>query len=54
MEIDNPVSEIELGAILEETNHDIDNLFDNSPSPQALFPSQDATTPHTTQTQQIL
>ena len=54
MEIDNPVSEIELAAIPKETNPDIDNLFDNSPSPQALFLSQDATTPPTTQTQQIV
>ena len=54
MEIDNPVSEIELAAILKEINPDIDNLFDNSPSPQALFPSQDSTTSPTTQTQQIL
>ena len=43
MDIDNPVSDTELAAILAQTDPDIDNLFGDPPSPQAL--SQDATTP---------
>ena len=51
MDIDNPVSDTELAAILAQTDPDIDNLFGDPPSPQAL--SQDATTPPTTPTQHI-
>ena len=45
MEIDNPVSETELAAILAQTDPDIDNCFGNPPSPQALSLPQDATPP---------
>ena len=51
MDIDNPVSDTELAAILAQIDPDIDNLFGDPPSPQAL--SQDNTTPPTTPTQHI-
>ena len=53
MEIDNPVSETELAAILAQSDPDIDNLFGNPPSSQALFLSQDTTTHATGPTQHI-